>query len=301
MKNLITLFALSFLFAFPLLSQNEFGTVGSYWTYSYSRHDGGEGPESWDIISVDSDTIIDGEVHKILRRTFHHTRLIPPSVNQGSYLIGLMRIDGDSVYLNGSLHMDLNMELADSFYIPIEGFGVDIKLAIDSITTEEIGGYEYKKWHGQKICIDELNGNNPYESFTFLESVGQIERGYFLWNMDGCLIGGGTRTFSCYKNGDFTYPPGMECELLMLTGNRDILAYESIDVFPNPVKGIINITSEKLQIDQLVIFDLTGKELFRKNISGIQHTVELNFLSNGLYFMALEVDGKQLVYKFVKN
>ena len=157
------------------------------------------------MISVEADTIINGEEHKIIRRTHYHKPIVNPAFSSST--LSIVQIKNDSVYLGDDLILDFSMTLNDSLYLENVQGVVDLQLAIDSITSEEINGISYTKWHGQKLCIDGTNPPFPYEPFTILESVGQIENGFLFWNTDNCSIGGGLNKFKCYKNGDFTYPP----------------------------------------------------------------------------------------------
>ena len=184
MKKIFTLVIFSFLFQNVIFTQNEFGAVGSFWQYSFEPHSGdGSG---WTMIKIVKDTLIGGEPNKQYLRTLYFKPYTAPAIEQTS--IGYIQIKNDSIYADGKLILDFNMQQSDSLFLENTGGVVDLQLAIDSIKTEQVAGIEYKQWFGQKICIDGANGTGPYETFTILESVGQVAGDYLFWNTDNCSI-----------------------------------------------------------------------------------------------------------------
>jgi len=200
MKKIIVICISLFIIQNIIISQNEFGSVGSYWRYSFEPHNGDGG--GWTMIQIEKDTLVSGNNYKKYRLKHHYNPMFGP-VMEYSYT-GLLRIKDDSIYNGVMLFLDFDMELTDSLLLEQTGGIEDIQLAVDSITIEEVEGHQYRKWHGQKICLNGGNTIGPYESFTILETVGQIEEGFLFWNTDGCSIGGGLNKFECYKNGEFT-------------------------------------------------------------------------------------------------
>lgn len=72
---------------------------------------------------------------------------------------------------------------------------------------------------------------------------------------------------------------------------------EQIKVFPNPATDLINVEiPEQLESCQLVLSDLSGKQLQRVEVSGSSKTSSLNIegLSEGVYILGIEKDGKVL-------
>lgn len=295
MKKIILIGFWMFMLQSAILSQNEFGAVGSFWKYGFESHSGGG--YGWTIISIEKDTVVNGENYKIFKRKHHYKPMIEPAIERVSR--GLLQIKDNVVFYNEKVLLDFDMALTDSLYLSDVGEAVDIQLAIDSITIEEIDGFEYKKWHGQKICINGGNGIGPYEPFTILETVGQIDRGYLFYNFDGCAIGGGTNTFGCYKNGDFTYPPGAICEELFLTSTDDLIK-EDIEIYPNPVSSILYLKLEDATMDEVFLSTLDGKEIFHHQ--GKSHSLELaiGHLEPGMYLMKIRIKDQFLMKKIIK-
>lgn len=278
-------------------SQNEFGTVGSYWNYFYEHHSGdGSG---WTTIKIVKDTLVEGVEHKKYRWTHYYRSFMGDEFEQSWY--GLLRIENDSLYQDDKLVLDLNMEIADSLMVDIDPGFLSIQLAIDSIGVEEIGGIDYTKWYGQKLCQMEGLSGEPYEEFTFLESVGQIENGYLFWNFDGCLIGGGSNRFDCYRNGDFTYPPDRECEESFLSSLNPVAPEEPFKIYPNPVGHTLNINFNQLDVHGMELLSLEGQLLYAFDTSDDLISFDVSELSSGLYVLRILSAKESYMAQFFKK
>jgi len=245
MKGILLSFTIliSSAFTHSILAQNDFAEVGSYWLYSVEPHDGnGFG---WEKIKVTKDTIVDGKNYKILQRTYYRQQTLPPLITQsGEYVFGLMNIENDSLFINDHFIFDYGAEAGDTLSV-YGGFDYDhpIELLIDSIGTELVNGESYKKYYGNKLCPldDELEF---YQEFVALENIGAIAEDFFSWNIDGCILGGGTATFDCFVNGDtFNYPEGSDCIEPFLSSLQDE-QFEYLKLYPNPVTDQLIITND---------------------------------------------------------
>lgn len=71
-------------------------------------------------------------------------------------------------------------------------------------------------------------------------------------------------------------------------------------VYPNPVSGLLNVESAT-KMAQVKIFDLNGKILYGKTLSGKHCTIPVEGLSKGCYFISAKTsDGRSFVKKFIK-
>ncbi len=297
MKRIIALTIFIFLVQNIVTAQNEFGTVGSYWRYWFEPHDGGG--SGWTSIKIEKDTIIQGALYKQFIQKHHFQPFAAPVIEHTS--IGLLSIKNDSVYVNGNLFLDFDMSIDDSLYLPNVGGILDLQLAIDSIGEEEIGGINYKKWYGQKLCLSDPNQPFPYEPFTILETVGQIDSDYLFWNTDNCSIGGGFNYFVCYRNGDFKYPIEEDCEEFFLTTNTDNFTNKShIEVFPNPVRNLLNVKLMNAAVNEVSILNIEGKQLIHKKVIGDRIQLNVSELEGGIYLVKIKSEDRIFVNKFVK-
>lgn len=89
-----------------------------------------------------------------------------------------------------------------------------------------------------------------------------------------------------------------------LTGPLGNTAFENTSkfiVYPNPANNIITIASSDIESYQLSVADLTGKVLIEKSLNGIQNTIDVSSLSNGVYFFTLNSGDKIETVKIIKN
>jgi hypothetical protein len=80
---------------------------------------------------------------------------------------------------------------------------------------------------------------------------------------------------------------------------------DEINIYPNPVNKILNIDVPLEFIDgELVLFNMLGLELHKKNISNKLTKINLSDFENGSYFIFLKKDElikKNRIIKVVQN
>lgn len=279
-------------------AQNEFGAVGSYWMYSTPAASGA--PSATVMISVEKDTIIDGETYKVLKRNYFGIQILGQPPVQAESSAGLIKISNDSIFQYERLIMDFDMAIGDTIPISEDPFNL-VSIVVDSIVTENIDGFDYKKWQGRKICI---NPNDPYfenEPYTILESVGQVSNDYLFWNTDICnAIDGIFHHFRCYKNGDFTYPPSNNCAPLLISTTQ-VNDIPGLELFPNPVEDILNINIKDFAIKEVAVFDINGKEILRKTNDTNHIQINTTDLQKGTYLIQIQTKDEMTTRKFVKT
>jgi len=72
-------------------------------------------------------------------------------------------------------------------------------------------------------------------------------------------------------------------------------------IFPNPTSGIVNIESMYINIQKLVISDLSGKQLIIKTDLQKTETIDLSGFSNGVYLITIRTDKELITRKIVKE
>ena len=119
------------------------------------------------------------------------------------------------------------------------------------------------------------NGSNPNSFFLFNDTL------YFSAN-DG-IVGG---------------------ELFMLQGsslstkNETLKPSEKFLVYPNPTSSILNLKVDNQQIQEVKIYNLTGKEVFKT--SEIEN-INISQLSSGIYFIQIKTDTNTFTKKILKQ
>jgi hypothetical protein len=73
-----------------------------------------------------------------------------------------------------------------------------------------------------------------------------------------------------------------------------------VSIYPQPAKRYINIESEKV-IDSYKIYDLNGKIILSKYLSKKDAIIYLENLNKGIYIISMEIDGKIINRKIIKQ
>ncbi|MFK8007157.1 MAG: T9SS type A sorting domain-containing protein, partial [Saprospiraceae bacterium] len=75
----------------------------------------------------------------------------------------------------------------------------------------------------------------------------------------------------------------------------------NIQIFPNPTSDILNIKMENSSQANFSIFDIYGKKVLEK-MEVNQNKIQLSTstFSSGIYFLKIEMEGKEFVQKFIK-
>ncbi len=82
------------------------------------------------------------------------------------------------------------------------------------------------------------------------------------------------------------------------TGIADI-ERASVEIFPNPVKDVLQIKNNELKIKLIEIVDLSGKVIYEFN--NFRNQINVSALSQGIYFLKLKTDKETVMKKFVKE
>lgn len=75
---------------------------------------------------------------------------------------------------------------------------------------------------------------------------------------------------------------------------------QSLKYFPNPVKDILNITNDK-NIQKVEIVDITGKQVFSKEINAKNAQIKVDNLAKGIYIVKTISEGKVETFKIIKK
>ena len=301
MKNVIILLSVIFvIFSSNLEAQIEFGTIGSFWNYGHEPHDGnGSG---WDKIVVIGDTIIDGVENKILSRTFYRNQTYPPfAESSGEVFFGHMKMRNDSVFINDKLIIDFGMEAGDTLNV-FGGYDLDVEIAlsVDSVTIINLNGFDYKKYHGNKLCPT-LNPPEFYQEFEAIESIGPVGFDFFAWNIDGCILGGGSAILGCYKNEEFTYPESVDCMELILVSANEFESGIGIECYPNPAQEKLTLRRFSSKKAEVEIINLKGEVVQYRTIQNVSEELDIDNLPSSIYFIKVTSGKETAVLKFIKE
>ncbi|NQW35368.1 MAG: S8 family serine peptidase [Flavobacteriales bacterium] len=75
---------------------------------------------------------------------------------------------------------------------------------------------------------------------------------------------------------------------------------QTLGFYPNPVKDIIFINAPQTTSVKVEIMDVLGKRVYQKMRSHLE-SINISFLSKGMYVMSLSTDNKNKTYKLIKQ
>jgi len=76
------------------------------------------------------------------------------------------------------------------------------------------------------------------------------------------------------------------------------LDFANWNVYPNPTQGTITVRSD-IEIDQIRVMDISGKEVLTKTLQGSQTTLELSYLGSGVYLIEVVSDARKSLKRLV--
>ncbi len=97
-----------------------------------------------------------------------------------------------------------------------------------------------------------------------------------------------------------------------VTGDFKICAYDpqasslqdhqiqGFSITPNPAHDQVMISAQE-PIQNIEIYDLTGKKVISQNPSALQSMINLSDLKNGVYYVKAKVNGQTSAYKLIKK
>jgi len=84
------------------------------------------------------------------------------------------------------------------------------------------------------------------------------------------------------------------------TLSTDEVESNELEVYPNPIKNEVNISYSNI-IDEVVIYDIRGKEVLKNMVNNNYINLNTNSLESGLYIIKVKSEDNVHTYKIVKN
>lgn len=86
---------------------------------------------------------------------------------------------------------------------------------------------------------------------------------------------------------------------IILTDNIETLSKNNIEIYPNPAKNILNISSKNGQIKTIDIFDISGKQVKCLETDKEQLSINIADLKQGVYFIKLNTKNGVSTHKLI--
>jgi hypothetical protein len=99
---------------------------------------------------------------------------------------------------------------------------------------------------------------------------------------------------------------GVNVDDFVISGTLSSENFElnNVFVYPNPSKGIFNISLGNLQPTGIEVYDLTGKKVYAKNeiaISNFETKIDLSSVTQGIYFVKIIDNNQSTVKRIIKE
>ena len=154
-----------------------------------------------------------------------------------------------------------------------------------------------------------ITGNNGY-SGEFAQYIGFWKTGvfnFFNHNMD--FWGTCDPLLMCFKNEHFSYKNyEISCDSIdnWLTSTELLHTPQknNIKIYPNPAGNTLNISLDNAILRSVVIYDLSGREVFAETVSDAtarKHQLNLSQLPPGAYVMKVETGNGNVIKKLIKQ
>jgi hypothetical protein len=99
---------------------------------------------------------------------------------------------------------------------------------------------------------------------------------------------------------------GVNIDDFVISGTLSSENFElnNVFIYPNPSKGIFNISLGNLQPTGIEVYDLTGKKVYEKKevtISNFETKIDLSNVTQGIYFVKIIDNNQSTVKRIIKE
>lgn len=261
---------------------------------------------SRDIYSINmskQDTIIFGKKYKPLLKNGTTTyysfggRDIVSTRNYSNQYIGSIREENKKIYF-----LDVNKSVEDTLY---DFNGVKIG---DTLTQRKLYGMSFSTY--TVYSIDSVKVGTTYRKRYWINPPFTLTQGRTLHIIEGIGSNMGLipyyndfeikRYSWCHSIKDnlvYQSSPDIQC----LTPSKELKENKNIEIYPNPVSGILNIeTNDITSLTKLILYDFTGKPIISKNLTeSSTQSLDLSILPNGLYTLVLGLEKTLIIKKII--
>ncbi len=139
------------------------------------------------------------------------------------------------------------------------------------------------------------------------ESPGQVIQDMFVFNdsLYMPLANSPTNPFFNQGNGNFEifkWKGGDDFGPCSMVTSVSELSESNISIYPNPTMSSITVASQKELIEDAKIYDISGRRVLYKNISGLKRfDLDCNQLMDGTYILEIKSQTEKYRRKFVKQ
>jgi hypothetical protein len=75
----------------------------------------------------------------------------------------------------------------------------------------------------------------------------------------------------------------------------------SFAVYPNPVRNVLNLTSNLADISNVAVFNLLGQQVIAKQVNAAEGQVDMSSLPRGTYMVKVTANNQVKTIKVIKE
>ena len=92
------------------------------------------------------------------------------------------------------------------------------------------------------------------------------------------------------------------CESVTNVGINENELFGGVQIFPNPTNNLVNISLNGIDKANLTLYTIDGKVVYQaNNVSDEQTSINLRDNSKGIYFLKIDANNQNKVYKVIKE
>ncbi|MFI5141245.1 MAG: T9SS type A sorting domain-containing protein [Bacteroidia bacterium] len=303
----ILLLVLPFLF-FGAKAQITFPAPGATWHYLLPQGGwGGPYQEINHVTKYSGDSLYMGLHTKVITGATFHGQSTCANWNDTL----LIYTSNDSVFVHGSQTVH-PWELMYSFNTPAgQGWTLYLKnfngtldtitVHVDSVKNRMINGVSLKALYvtyNQPYHFSPTSSNKYVLSSVIYDRMGDsynLMPYLFAVLADPCY----NPTLLCYSDsliGTYQVDTAKACNYQLITSIKQIANNNTLKIYPNPAKDLLNIEVEMLNENaEIKIFDVLGNEVLNTK----QKQIDVSNLQNGVYFVQVKTNKSILIQKIV--
>jgi len=200
---------------------------------------------------------------------------------------------------------NINAAIADTWIWRISDFpsSDSVVVKVDSISTVTINSIIYKK-----LFVEYINVSHPWTIRGNGHIIENIGDDYYLfpWVYGSCdlTFGGPLRCYDDSLMGHFETGVVSDCNFRTLGLDEKSKSDMVISIYPNPTGNTFSIDiaeKETFSSKQVEITNLLGVRIFSGVFSTNKYSIDLTNQPDGVYFISVNLDGKQDCCKIIKQ
>ena len=164
-----------------------------------------------------------------------------------------------------------------------------------------------------------VSSEGGYDFFKFFidNQEKDSQSGSIGWTQASFPVEAGTHTYKFRYVKDYSATDGSDCAwidnvsfpgigTMCVEDSNDDVSVDShsdlkFNIFPNPTTNLLHVQCSE-PVQQIVIYDLSGRQVAQETAMSAQHTLNVNHLTSGVYFVRIITeDNASSISKFIKQ